>query len=104
MQQETKEIVASGKNALELADALNATTLRILQILRKERLDVSTIAKRLELSEAYISEQLRSLEDLNLVNVTYARGKRGVRKLCDSSIERVIIVLNDEDGNSTPRE
>jgi len=104
MQQETKEIVASGKNALKLADALNATTLRILQILRKERLDVSTIAKRLELSEAYISEQLRSLEDLNLVNVTYARGKRGVRKLCDSSIERVIIVLNDEDGNSTPRE
>ena len=104
MQQETKEIVASGKNALKLADALNATTLRILQILRKERLDVSTIAKRLELSEAYISEQLRSLEDLNLVNVTYARGKRGVRKLCDSSIERVIIVLNDEDGNSMPRE
>jgi len=104
MQQETKEIVASGKNALKLADALNATTLRILQILRKERLDVSTIAKRLELSEAYISEQLRSLEDLNLVNVTYARGKRGVRKLCDSSIERVIIVLNNEDGNSAPRE
>ena len=31
-----KEIVVSGDKALEIADALNATTLRILRLVRKE--------------------------------------------------------------------
>ena len=95
MQQRGNEIVASGDYALKVADALNETTLKILQILRKECLDVSTVAKRVALSEAYISGQLRMLEDLNLITVSYARGTRGVRKLCESSIDKVTILLKE---------
>ena len=90
-----KEMVVSGDMALKVADALTATTLRMLQILWQERLDISTIAKRLKLSEPYISGQIRLLEDLKLVNVTYEPGKRGIRKICESAVEKVIIVIKE---------
>ncbi|MCW3999331.1 MAG: ArsR family transcriptional regulator [Candidatus Bathyarchaeota archaeon] len=89
-----REISASGEKALKIADALNATTFRMMQMLCTEHLDVTTISKRLELSEAYISEQVRQLEDLNLITVTYERGKRGIRKVCTSSVDRVNLIFN----------
>ena len=90
-----KEMVVSGEDALKIAEALTSTTLRMLQILWQESLDVSTIGKRLGLSEAYISEQVRLLEDLKLINVTYERGKRGIRKICHSAVERITIVVRE---------
>jgi predicted transcriptional regulator len=90
-------MVVSGEDALKIADALNATTLRMLQILWQESLDVSTIGKRLGLSEAYISEQVRLLEELKLISVSYERGKRGIRKICKSAAQRVIIVIKDKE-------
>ncbi len=88
----SKELIVSGPDALKVAEALTATTLKMLQLLSQERLDVSTIGKRLNLSEAYISEQVRMLEDLKLVNVSYERGKRGIRKICEAAVERITIV------------
>jgi predicted transcriptional regulator len=96
VQTEKQEMVVSGDAALKIADALNATTLRILQILWQECLDVSTIGKRLGLSQAYISEQVRLLEELKLINVSYERGKRGIRKICKSAVEKVIIIIKDK--------
>jgi predicted transcriptional regulator len=91
----TTERVASGEEALKIAEAINSTTMRMLQVLGSERLDVTTISKRLSLSEAYISEQVRVLEDLKLINVTYERGKRGIRKICESAVERVTLVIKE---------
>jgi predicted transcriptional regulator len=91
-----KEVIVSGEKALEVAEVLNATTLRMLQILAHERLDVTSIAKRLELSEAYISEQVRALEELKLVNITYERGKRGIRKVCESNVDKIIILTSQK--------
>jgi predicted transcriptional regulator len=91
-----KEITVSGELGLKIADALNTTTLRMLQILGQERLDVSTIGRRLNLSEAYISEQVRLLEELNLIKVNYERGKRGIRKVCESTIEKVTIIIKEQ--------
>lgn len=92
-----EKIVVSGKDALEIAEALNSTTLRMLQILSQERLDVSTIATRLELSEAYMSEVVRTLEELKLIRVSYERGKRGIRKVCESAVKAITIVIKPED-------
>lgn len=86
-------MVVSGERALRVAEALNATTLRMLQILSKERLDISTIAKRLDLSEAYISEQVQLLEELKLVKVKYEKGKRGIRKICKSAVKTITIKI-----------
>ncbi|MCW3996618.1 MAG: hypothetical protein NWE98_10800 [Candidatus Bathyarchaeota archaeon] len=91
----TKEIVVSGEQALQVAEALTATSMKILQLLSKERLDVSTIGRRLNLSEAYISEQIQVMEELQLIKVTYERGKRGIRKVCETAIKRITIVIED---------
>lgn len=88
-----KELTVSGSEALEVADALNSTTYKILQLISKEGLDVSTIANRLDFSEAYVSEQIRVLEDLKLIQVNYERGKRGIRKVCTLAVEKVTIVI-----------
>ena len=87
------EIVVKGEDALKVADALTSTSFRILQLLTNKRLDVSTIAERLELSEPYISEQVRLLEELKLIKVGYERGKRGIRKICESAVEKITIVI-----------
>ena len=90
------EITVSGLEALKVADALNSTTFRILQLISSESLDVSTIAERLGFSEAYVSEQIRVLEDLHLINVHYERGKRGIRKICALAVEKVTIIIKPE--------
>jgi predicted transcriptional regulator len=86
-------MVVSGNEALKVAEAINATTLKMLQMLSQEHLDVSTIAVRMGLSEAYISEQVRVLEDLKLIRVSYEKGKRGIRKICQSPIKAITIVI-----------
>ncbi len=87
------ELVVTGEEALRVADALTSASFRILRLLSKERLDVSRIAERLELSEAYISEQVRVLEELKLIKVGYQRGKRGIRKMCELAVKKITIVL-----------
>jgi predicted transcriptional regulator len=88
-----RELRVSGSEALEVADALNSTTYKILQLISKESFDVSTIAKKLGLSEAYVSEQIRNLEDLKLITVSYGRGRRGIRKICALAVDSVTIVI-----------
>ncbi len=92
-----RELVVSGSDALKVADALNSTTYRILQLISKTPLDVSTIAEKLEISEAYVSEQVRDLEDLKLIQVSYGRGKRGIRKICALAVDKVTIVIMPKD-------
>jgi predicted transcriptional regulator len=88
-----KEVIASGEEAVKVADALTATTMKMLQLLWVEPLDVSTIGKKLGLSQAYISEQVKRLEELKLLNVMYVPGKRGVRKVCSPAVERVTLLI-----------
>lgn len=91
-----KEIVVSGEDALRVAEALTATTMKMLQLLWQEPLDISTIARKLGLSEAYISEQARLLEELKLLNVTYAKGKRGIRKICSPAVDQVTLIIKKD--------
>jgi predicted transcriptional regulator len=88
-----KEIVVSGEDALRVAEALTATTMKMLQLLWKEPLDVSTIGRKLGLSQAYISEQVKLLEELKLLNFAYAKGKRGIRKICSPAVEQVTLII-----------
>ena len=87
------ELVVEGEDALKVADALTSTSFRILQLLTNKRLDVSTIAERLGLSEPYMSDQVRLLEELKIIRVSYAKGKRGIRKLCELAVKKIIILI-----------
>ncbi len=91
-----KEMIVSGENALEIADALNETTMKILRLLWKESSDVSTIGRKLGFSEAYISEQVKLLEEIGLLKVEYAKGKRGIRKICSPTVEQVTLLIREK--------
>ena len=91
-----KEITVIGEKALEVVDVLNSTTLKILKSARKTPINITTLSKDLNLSEPYISEQVRALEDLGLVSITYERGKRGISKISTSDLEKITIILKDE--------
>jgi len=78
---------------LRVADALTSTSLRILQLLRKEQLDVSTIAEKLKLSQPYVSEQVRKLQETDLIRVTYESGRRGIRKICELAVKKIVIEI-----------
>ena len=56
-----KEIGVSGEKAQEIVDVLNSTNFKILRFERNGPISVTKIANTLELSEAYISEQIRAL-------------------------------------------
>lgn len=88
-----RDLRVSGEEALKVADALNSATYKILQLISKERLDVSTIARKIGFSEAYVSEQIRTLEDLKLIQASYERGRRGIRKICILAVDKVTIVI-----------
>ena len=96
-----KEIVVSGEKALKVADALNATTLKILKLIRKEPLSVTAIANKLGLSEAYLSHEIQTLENLKIISTRYAKGARGVSKISESALEKITITFNDDDLSSS---
>jgi predicted transcriptional regulator len=90
----SQELKITGKDALELIKGLSSiTSFKILQLLSKENLDISSIARRMKLSEAHISGEISRLEDLHLVKVSYAPGKRGIRKVCMLSVKQISIML-----------
>jgi Predicted transcriptional regulator len=91
--QPKKDMIVSGEEAVRVADALTATTMKMLQLLWEQPLDVSTIGKKLGLSQAYISEQVKLLESLGLLSVSYVPGKRGVRKVCSPAVEKVTLLI-----------
>lgn len=90
----SEELKTTGKEAVKLIQGLSSiTNFKILQLLSKEDLDVSTIAKKMKLSEAHISGEIRRLIDLHLVKVTYKPDKRGIRKVCMLAVKRISIVI-----------
>jgi predicted transcriptional regulator len=91
--QPKKDMIVAGEEAVKVADALTATTMKMLQLLWEEPLDVSTIGKKLGLSQAYISAQVKLLESIGLLNVAYVTGKRGVRKVCSPAVEKVTLLI-----------
>ncbi|MDQ1279105.1 MAG: hypothetical protein QG670_365 [Thermoproteota archaeon] len=91
-----EELVVKGEVALKVADALTSTTTRILQLLSKEKLDISTTAKRLGMSEGYISEQARILEELGLIKVNYEKGKKGIRKICQLQVSKITFLIESD--------
>ena len=84
-----EELKLTGKEALKVARALSSETcFQILQLLSKEKLDVSTIAEWMKLSEPHISEEISLLENLQMIKVSYALEREGSEKYASSLLEK----------------
>ena len=71
----------------------NETCLRILSLLSKRDLDISTLADKLKLTEPTVSVDIQELQNLGIVTVTYGKGRRGIRKICKLAKDRICIKL-----------
>jgi predicted transcriptional regulator len=89
-----EELRLSGDQVRPVVVALaNETCLRILSLLSRRSLDVSTLAEKLNLTEPTVSVDVQELQNLGLVTVTYGKGKRGIRKICKLAKDRICIKL-----------
>lgn len=91
------EMVVSGIRAQKVAEVLNKSNTKILNLVKAEPLSVSVLAKRLGISEAYVSESVKALEDLKIVAIKYERGKRGICKIVSCSIEKITLIIKEEE-------
>lgn len=99
-----KTMELQGDDAVKIAEAISSETrFRIIQLLSKEKLDISTMAKRLQISEAYVSEEITLLEKLGIIKTSYERGKRGIRKVCELAVGKIIINLIQESATGAPQ-
>jgi predicted transcriptional regulator len=67
------------------------TRLRILELIAKRDMDVSTLARALGLREPTVSGEVALLERLELLEVTYSKGRHGIRKVCRLAKKRVLV-------------
>ena len=62
------------------------------------------LAKEVGKGKANISTQVRILERAALIRVTYAPGRRGVKKYCLSDVREVRLVVLEEGGREEENE
>ncbi|NHJ87407.1 MAG: helix-turn-helix domain-containing protein [Asgard group archaeon] len=77
-----------------VAKALSSKTrVQILKMTAEKDIDVSRIAALLNQTEANISAQIKILEDAELLSSRYEPGMHGVRKICTTKVDTVILKL-----------
>lgn len=88
------EITVSGRRALRVMRALSkGVSFRIMKALKRRPLDVSTLSRKLNLSQPYISQCVSDLQHLGLIEVNYEPGKKGTRKICAGKISRITVEI-----------
>jgi predicted transcriptional regulator len=93
MSEETVQ-VDSHDLILKVAKALSSDTrIKILKMTSENEIDVSRIADKLNQTEANISAQIKILEQAKLLVSRYEPGKHGVRKICSTKVDTVILKL-----------
>ncbi len=90
-----KKKIIQGDEIAQLSKALASKTRQmILALLKEEPMDVSTLATKLQQTEANVSAQVQILQKAGLVTSTYKPGNHGVRKVCEPAVDIIEIVLH----------
>jgi len=86
------ELHVKKEDIAKVSKALGSSTRwEILRLLKNEKQDVSRIAITLNQTEANISAQIKILERSGLIKSHYEPGEHGVRKVCELSVDRIVI-------------
>ena len=89
---ETLFITMCDQNLKKIANAINGLTRwNIIRLLNKERMDISKIARELQLSESTISSHIKILQNAGIVSVQDEPGIRGLRKVCKLTFNQMLI-------------
>ena len=69
------------------------TRLKIIRLLKKQKMTITEIATKLDQTEANASAQVKILEQAGIITAEYASGIHGLRKVCSIAVERLEIIL-----------
>lgn len=90
----SSELTVKGRKALRVTKALSKdVSFRIMNVLKRRPLDVSTLSTRLNVSQPYVSQCVSDLQYLGLIKVSYEPGKKGTRKVCEGKINKITIEI-----------
>ena len=82
------------EDIIKSAYALSSETrLKILKLLKKQKMTITEIAAKLEQTEANASVQIKILEQAGVITAEYASGQYGLKKVCSLSVDRIEIDL-----------
>ncbi len=70
------------------------TRTKILEILSNNPKDLDTLAKEIGQSKANVSSQIRLLESIGIIKATYVPGNRGIKKILELQIDKIIMKVN----------
>ncbi|WEU41011.1 MAG: ArsR family transcriptional regulator [Candidatus Odinarchaeum yellowstonii] len=88
------ELKVKREEIAKVAKAIGSVTRwEILKLLKDHKMDVSRIAELLKQTEANISAQIKILERAGLIKSTYEPGEHGVRKVCELTVNRIVIEI-----------
>lgn len=77
-----------------VANALSSETrAKILAYISQRPADLEEIARAVGQSKANISSQIRKLENVSIVRSRYAPGGRGIKKIVELNVDRVVFHL-----------
>ncbi|MCG3222920.1 MAG: ArsR/SmtB family transcription factor [Candidatus Heimdallarchaeaceae archaeon] len=80
------------ENIIKLAKALSSPTrYKIVKLLLDKEMDISSIAKRMKQTEANTSAQIKYLEKAGVLDSRYEPGAHGVRKVCKTRVNKIIL-------------
>jgi predicted transcriptional regulator len=86
--------VSGDEYVIRVASALaNTTRLEILKKVREKEIDVGELAELIGQSKANASAQIKKLEEAELIRTKYVPGERGVKKMCHSTIRKIVLFL-----------
>ncbi|MEB3774536.1 MAG: ArsR family transcriptional regulator [Desulfurococcales archaeon] len=89
--------VVGARHIAKVANALaNDTRAKILEMLSDGPKDLDDIAEEMNQSKANISSQIRRLEAVNIVKSAYRPGQRGIKKVVELNVDKIVMILKPE--------
>ncbi|MBD3159451.1 MAG: helix-turn-helix domain-containing protein [Candidatus Lokiarchaeota archaeon] len=85
----------TGDDIIAVGSALGtASRLKIIRLLQEEGpMMITEIAKRLDMTEANSSAQVKILEEVGIIEAEYEAGKHGLKKICSVKKNKIVFKL-----------
>ena len=86
--------IVGAKYIARIANALaSETRAKILDMLLEGPADLDDIAREVGQSKANISSQIKKLESVGIIKARYLPGQRGIKKVVELNIKKIVFIL-----------
>lgn len=88
------ELYLDDERMIEVCRAIGSETrYTIIKMVANEELDVTSIAKKMDQTEANASAHIKQIQKAGLLDVKYEPGIRGVKKVVKYNFNKIVIDL-----------